>query len=232
MRTLAHLVCLALALIPLASPAAEPALGGNCAVCLKESGQRVVGQPRYSATHAGRLYLFPDAGARQKFLSNPTDYTSLDLAQGGECVVCAKLAGQRMSGKPEFASIYKGMRYLFPSVKERSMFDASPADFQVSSKRAGENMKAVAAPANEIRVVGTTACAGCAFGVRPLKDSGSLGIAVVSNDVVYVIEGGEAKYPKLFDERFDEVRVELVGSVKKQQGKFVWIEPSSLTKTR
>ncbi len=76
------------------------------------------------------------------------------------------------------------------------------------------------------------ACAGCAYGVRPITDSASLGIAVVTGDTVYIVEGGERAYPDLFKARFDGVQVELKGAIKKKQGKFVWVEPSSLTKSR
>ncbi len=65
-----------------------------------------------------------------------------------------------------------------------------------------------------------------------MTDSDSLGIAVVAGDKVFVIEGGEKKYPELFKVRFDAVVVELKGTVTKTQGKFVWVEPSSVTKLR
>ena len=95
-------------------------------------------------------------------------------------------------------------------------------------------MKA-AAPAgnpNAVVVTGKTACAGCAYGVRPVTDADSLGIAVVVGETVYVVEGGEKLYPALFKDRFDGLAVELKGTVKKTQGKFVWVEPTAITRTR
>lgn len=106
-----------------------PALDGDCVVCLKDGGKRMAGAPEFATVHEGRLYLFPDAGAQKKFLAAPATYAGVDLAAGGNCVVCRKLAGKEMPGKAEFASVYKGVRYLFPSAKERAAFDADPAAF-------------------------------------------------------------------------------------------------------
>lgn len=206
-----------------------PALDGDCVVCLKDAGKRVAGLPKFSATHDGRLYLFPDEGAQKKFLADPKKYATVDVAMGGNCPVCAKMMKKEMPGKAEFASVYKGMRYLFPSAKERTMFDADPASF------VGKDMKMGAAPAvklEAVAVTGKTACAGCAYGVRPIADADSLGIAVVAGDKVYVVEGGEKRYPDLFKARFDSPVVELKGTVKKSDGKFVWVEPTSLTQSR
>lgn len=203
-----------------------PALEGDCVVCLKDSGKRIAGSPEFSAMHGGRLYLFPEAGAQKHFLANPGPYAGLDVANGGNCIVCTKMVGKQVPGSVEFTSIYKGQRYLFPSAKERQMFDASPVEFVKTNSKVGGGA------ANNVRVVGKTECAGCAYGVRPISDASSLGIAVVTADAVYVVEGGERRYPKLFDARFDGVQVELKGEVKKRQGKFVWVEPTSLTATR
>ena len=109
------------------------------------------------------------------------------------------------------------------------MFDADPASF------VGKDMKLGAAPAvklEAVAVTGKTACAGCAYGVHPITDADSLGIAVVAGDKVYIVEGGEKRYPDLFKARFDAPVVELRATVKKSDGKFVWVEPTSLTRSR
>lgn len=54
----------------------------------------------------------------------------------------------------------------------------------------------------------------------------------MAGDKVYVVEGGEKRYPELFKARFDSVMVDLKGTVKKAEGKFVWVEPTSLTRSR
>ena len=110
-----------------------------------------------------------------------------------------------------------------------TMFDADPASF------VGKDMKLGAAPQGKVEAVavtGKTACAGCAYGVRPITDADSLGIAVVAGDKVYVVEGGEKRYPDLFNARFDATAVELKGTVKQSDGKFIWVEPTSLKRSR
>jgi YHS domain-containing protein len=108
-----------------------PALDGDCVVCLKDAGKRVAGSPKFSTTHEGRLYLFADEATLKKFLAEPKKYANVDVASKGNCVVCLKMAMKEMPGKAEFASVYKGQRYLFPSARERAMFDADPAAFAV-----------------------------------------------------------------------------------------------------
>jgi YHS domain-containing protein len=206
-----------------------PALEGDCVVCLQDAGKRVAGVPKFSALHEGRIYLFPDDGAQKKFLDDPKKYANGDVANGGNCVVCAKIAKKKVPGKAEFTSVYKGQRYLFPSAKERAVFDADPAAFVGTETKLGA---APAATPKQISVTGRTACAGCAYGVRPVSDADSLGIAVIVGEIVYVVEGGEKRYPELFNARFDGLTVELKGTVKQTQGKFVWVEPTALTRSR
>src|SRR5690606_276082 len=91
------------------------ALDGDCVVCLKNAGKRVPGLPKYSGMHAGRIYLFPDEAAQAMFLAAPKTYANVDVANDGNCVVCASMMKKQVSGKPDFTSVYKGQRYLFPS---------------------------------------------------------------------------------------------------------------------
>ena len=206
-----------------------PALDGDCVVCLKDAGKRVAGLPKFSAMHAGRIYLFPDETAQKKFLTDPKKYATVDVAMGGNCAVCATMMKKEMPGKAEFTSVHKGQRYFFPSAKERTMFDADPASFVPKDMKIG---LAPAIKVEAVAVTGKTACAGCAYGVRPITDSDSLGIAVINGGTVYVVEGGEKSYPDLFKARFEGLPVQLKGTVKKRDGKFVWVVPTSLTRTR
>lgn len=206
-----------------------PALEGDCVVCLKDAGKRVAGLPKFSAMHNERLYLFPDEGAQKRFLADPKKYATVDVAMDGNCAVCAKMMKKQMPGKAEFASVYKGMRYLFPSAKERMMFDADPVSFVAKDMKIG--LAPVVKP-EAVTVTGKTVCAGCTYGVTPITDPESLGIAVVVGEKVYIVEGGEKSHPALFKDRFDGITVELKGTVRKVKGKFVWVDPTSLTRSR
>ncbi|MCI0460660.1 MAG: hypothetical protein L0Z62_27205 [Gemmataceae bacterium] len=205
-----------------------PALSGNCVVCLKDGGKHVRGTINHGARQADRIYLFPDEGARAKFLAKPAVYADLDLAAKGNCVVCQKLMGKAMPGSREHASVYKGKLYLFPGAKQREMFDADPTSFLTPAAPRPEGAAAPAAAPGRVTVVGKTACAGCEYGVRPLTDPQSLGLAVVTAERVYIVERAEALYPQLYSDRFAGGRVELTGTVRRTEGRFSWIDPVSL----
>jgi YHS domain-containing protein len=208
-----------------------PALDGLCVVCLKEGGQRMHGSIDYGAYYNGRIYLLADEAARNKFLDKPSAYADVDLAASGNCVVCEALAGKRVRGTREHVSIFKGMRYLFPSSKERETFDSDPPRFALPNGQDSAGRRR-ASQANSVAVVGRTACAGCAYGKRPLADPDSLGIAVVTADKVYIVERGEQLFPDIFADRFDGLKVKLTGTIKRAEGKFVWVDPQELTRAR
>lgn len=102
-----------------------PALGGNCAVCMTEMQKQEPGSIHFSALHEGRLFLFPSAEIKAKFMADPAKYETIDLALGGNCAVC--LVNQKVvSGNPEFSTTYGGMRYQFDSANDRSVFLSNP----------------------------------------------------------------------------------------------------------
>lgn len=109
-----------------------PALGGECAVCLTDMKKKVPGSIQFTALHQNRLYMFPNADIKQKFMAAPGKYAQADLALGGNCPVCRVEMKQNVAGNPEFAATYAGMRYLFPSDKQRGMFLANPGKYAVS----------------------------------------------------------------------------------------------------
>ncbi len=113
-----------------ANPAAfTPALGGECTVCKVEKGKRVPGKAEFHTVHDGRLYLFPGEKQQKMFERDPHKYVDVDLALGGVCPVCLVKSDKVVPGKPEYASVYDGQRYLFPGPEQQRMFDADPAAF-------------------------------------------------------------------------------------------------------
>lgn len=206
-----------------------PALGGDCIVCWKDAGNRVAGSVDHSAAFEGRVYLFPSDMEQKKFLANPKRYLSADVALDGNCIVCQVNAGKTVAGSDKFASVYQGFRYLFPSAQERDAFDSDPAKYVAGVQQGA----APAAPApGQVHIVGTTACAGCAYGRRPIGDPQSLGLAVVTAEKVYIVEGAEQNYPAIYSGRFGGLTVELTGSSKREEGRFVWVTPADLKQTR
>lgn len=106
------LATLAVVSIPLAANAVEPALGGNCPVCLIETAKVVPGSDKHALTFDRQVYYFPSDKEKGMFAANPAKYAP---ALGGDCVVCRVNMGVRMLGKAEFAVIHDKRAYLFPS---------------------------------------------------------------------------------------------------------------------
>ena len=99
-----------------------PALGGDCILCYANMNKRVAGTVHHAATRNGRLYLFPSAKEKSEYVANPSKYDNTDLAANGNCVVCQVEMGKAQPGSPEFTAVHNGLRYLFPSDKQRQMF--------------------------------------------------------------------------------------------------------------
>lgn len=201
-----------------------PALDGHCSICFKDAKKLMPGKSDFALIHRGRAYLQADASTQKKFMANPAAYENLDLANKGNCIVCEKMMAKQIPGTMEHVSVYKGKLYLFPEKKARDMFDADPAKYVALDAKGAD-----ASPAPKLLAVsGRTACAACEFGVRPLTDSGSLGLAVVSSGKIFVVDRAEQLYPSLYADRFGGLNVELQGTVQRQDGNVVWIAPTSL----
>ena len=206
-----------------------PALNGDCIVCYAKGGKRAPGTVDHAAAYQGRVYLFPGAAQKQEFLADPASYANSDLAADGNCIVCKVKAGKDVPGKPEFTAIHNGLRYLFPSDKERQMFLASPADFATTPVATRTTLKPAATQL--VSVEGRSGCAACEFRVHPLNDPDQLGLAVKSDDgSIYVVEGAHAKYAQIYKERFDLIRLSVTGKAIKKNGNVTWIEPQSISR--
>jgi YHS domain-containing protein len=217
----------------LANPAKYvPALGGDCIVCYAKLGKRVPGNVNHSARHDNRLFLFPGAEQQQAFLSNPKAYADADLALNGDCAVCLVHHNKRVAGKPEFAEIKDGFRYLFPSAREQAAFREDPdAYVRPASKRTSMRESQGQRPAEKgsLTVMGKTTCAGCEHGVKTIQNPEELGLAVNTDDGrVVIVEQAHKLYRDVYENRFDGQRVRVSGRVIKQQGRFTWIEPTDL----
>ncbi len=212
----------------LADPAKYvPALGGDCTVCFANGGKRNPGKVHFSARHNGRLFLFPNDELRQAFKADPKKFENVDLAADGNCVVCRAEAGKKMPGKAEFTAVHKGMRYLFPSDGQRQMFLANPAKYVTDATDSQSSTSP--ASSEEIVFSGTSNCAACEYGVHPLKASNTLGLAVDGTDgKVYIVEDAHELYPKVYEGRFEKLKLQVRGKVVKTEGKFVWVESSEL----
>ncbi len=209
-----------------------PALGGDCIVCYAKLGKRVPGSVNHSARYDNRLFLFPGAEQQQAFLSNPKEFANVDLALNGDCAVCLVHHNKRVAGKPEFAEIKDGFRYLFVSAREQAAFREDPAAYVVpASKPTAMESKTGQRPAGNgsLTVMGKTTCAVCEHGVKTIQNPEELGLAVNTDDGrVVIVEQAHKLYRNAYENRYDGQRVHVSGRVVKQQGRFTWIEPTEL----
>ena len=213
----------------LADPAKYvPALGGDCTVCLANHGKRMPGNIRFASLYDQRLFLFPSDDQRQEFVAHPDKYIDVDLALDGACAVCRATMGKDVAGKPEIAAFYRGMRYLFPSSKERRMFLADPEKF--AAEPASDAGAANEQPDDGVLVVrGKSGCAGCEHGVAPIGAPDTLGLVLDADDgQVYVVEDAHELYSDIYERRFDGLPLELTGTALKREGKITWIRPQKL----
>ena len=219
-----------------ADPAAyAPVLGGDCTVCLVKIGKRVPGSINFASLYKDRVYLFPEAKQKEMFEAAPEQFVNVDLAANGNCIVCAVKANKQVPGKVEFTAIHDGMRYLFPSDDARQIFIAAPNKFlapakpQMSANEVSQPTAIAQVQAQLVTVQGTTSCAGCNYGVKPIGAPDELGLAVVDADgTVYVIEESHTRWPERYKARFNGEQVSVTGTVIKAEGKVVWVQPSSL----
>ena len=186
----------------------------------------------HAAFYQQRLFLFPSDEQKSMFREAPSSFNDVDLALGGNCAVCLVEMQKEMPGNPEFTVVHDGLRYLFPSAKQRDMFVADPKKYAVGPQRLGQQtsvIKPLALDAEVVHVTGISGCAACDHGVHPLGATDTLGLAINSEaGEVYVVEDAHTLYQEIYDSRFEGLSLEVTGKVLKREGKFVWLQPESL----
>ena len=118
-----------------------PALGGDDVVEYARSGRRVVGQLPLGAAYQGRFYFFASDANKQAFLAAPAQYANVDLALGGECVVCRLDMNQQVAGNPAITAVYQGVRYQFPGEQQRNQFLANPVRYASGATQPGSGAR-------------------------------------------------------------------------------------------
>lgn len=103
-----------------------PVLAGDDIVEFARSGERVEGNLSFGVSHKGQSYFFASAENQRMFRSNPNAYADVDLALGGECIVCRVDMNQRVPGSSDWTVIHKGIRFQFPGEEQQAAFLKSP----------------------------------------------------------------------------------------------------------
>jgi YHS domain-containing protein len=106
-----------------------PALGGNCVVSMVDDGHKVRGSVHHSTLYQNRLFLFANAEMKTRFDSQPSRYSTIDLAANGDCVVTRAETGEAKPGFAEFAVWFDGLLYRFASDAQKQKFLKTPEKY-------------------------------------------------------------------------------------------------------
>jgi YHS domain-containing protein/thiol-disulfide isomerase/thioredoxin len=118
-----------------AAPSGPPALclEGRCPVTFYDTRSWTHGDRRYGAVHRGRLYLFINAAAQQRFLADPDKYSP---AVSGHDAVAWVEQGQLVPGAMKFGGQYRNLIYLFSSEATLRQFEANPERYAAPVEQA------------------------------------------------------------------------------------------------
>lgn len=201
-----------------------PMFGGDCIVTYEQRGRREAGKLAFAAFFGGRLLLFSNGDARERFRANPGVYSAADLAYGGRSPIALVDDERTVRGDESFEAFHRGFRYWFASDVEREQFLADPEKYAVE-RRATE----VAAGERTVSVTGRSSCAYCDHKVWPMLTKGELGLAIEGNDgTLYIVEHADSRFPQLYNDRFDNITMTVTGREIKREGKTVWLVPTTL----
>lgn len=120
---------------PAAAPSGPPplCLEGRCPVTFYDTRNWTHGDRRYGAVHRGRLYLFINAAAQQRFLADPDKYSP---AVSGHDAVAWVEQGQLVPGAMKFGGQYRNLIYLFSSEATLRQFEANPERYAAPVEQA------------------------------------------------------------------------------------------------
>jgi len=160
-----------------------PALGGDCMVTYMEQGQRVPGDLNFGVYYQNRYYFFATQALQQKFNENPNGYINADVANNGNCPVTLQETSRTVAGRPEFAVLYRDLRYYCADQNTQTAFLQNPAKYSAS------------ALAEEPRIALEGYCAVCIKALRQWVE-GNKQFAVIFDGQKYVF--GSQKQVDMF----------------------------------
>jgi YHS domain-containing protein len=117
----------ALPRLTLAGADHEPALGGYCPVSYFTRLQAVQGFAEQQVRHAGSLYYFVDAAAKQLFEAEPEKY--LPQFDGLCTTALGGTYGNRIPANPTVFDIVDGKLYLFSSERAKLAYVQKPESY-------------------------------------------------------------------------------------------------------
>jgi YHS domain-containing protein len=102
------------------------ALEGFCLFELSANERWIEGDPKWSAAHHGRTYLFSSEQHRDRFLADPDRYGP---AYAGYDPVLVVEGNRFIAGKTDFCVNYDGRLYVFSSAVTLARFQRDPTRY-------------------------------------------------------------------------------------------------------
>jgi YHS domain-containing protein len=102
------------------------ALDGFCPIELAKSERWVPGNPRITAVHGGRTYLFSNTAQRRHFLSDPGRYTPMFSGEDPVFLVDGQC---HVQGKTDYCVVYENRLYMFSSEDTLVRFQHNPGRY-------------------------------------------------------------------------------------------------------
>ncbi|MEM1305808.1 MAG: hypothetical protein AAGG46_12980, partial [Planctomycetota bacterium] len=114
-----------------------PALGGDDVVTYARTGRRAPASLAYGVLHDGRPYFFASDANKRQFEASPAAFAMVDVALGGDCIVCRVDMQQSVPGQSDTTVIQGGLRYQFVSPDQQQRFLANPTPYVQAASAAG-----------------------------------------------------------------------------------------------
>jgi len=99
------------------------ALGGYCPIELLINERWVESDPRWTASHQGRRYLFAGEAQRRQFLDDPDRFVPVHSGNDPVLVVDDK---RRVPGRMDHCVTYEGRLYMFSTTATLAVFQEKP----------------------------------------------------------------------------------------------------------
>ena len=101
-------------------------MDGYCPVTVMDENRWAPGNARWGAQHRGKIYLFQNEAAQQRFLADPERYAP--VLAGFDPVAMADF-GRFSTGKREHGVRYNERMYLFEDEDSLQRFSQSPDQY-------------------------------------------------------------------------------------------------------
>lgn len=126
----------------------------------------------------------------------------------------------------KLVTVFAGLIMAVTVIAAVAISPGKPKNSTTSQSNSGQSDQS--SSGESVTLTGTSYCAKCDFGVRPLNSS-ELGYALKTDSgTIAVIEDVHEQHASTYQDRFSNHQATVTGTVIKRSDNVVWIQPSSL----